>query len=82
MKKNKFSSKLALNKNIISNLEDKNIVGGGLTWQATCLDDCISLNAKKHENACRYPIYTDDCGPSQGCEPPTRQNCPTLYVTC
>ncbi|MFK7748928.1 MAG: class I lanthipeptide [Kordia sp.] len=80
MKKNKFSSKLALNKNVISNLESRNLVGGGPTWEATCGEGCISKNARYRP--CPAPIKTEMCAVSEGCEPPTMENCPTLYVTC
>ncbi|WP_420574154.1 hypothetical protein [Kordia sp.] len=73
MKKTKFSEKLQLNKNVVSNLDSNYIVGGGPTWQFTCLDDCISVNAKKY--ACHHPIYTDDCPGSVGCEPVSAVNC-------
>jgi hypothetical protein len=73
MKKNKFSTKLSLNKNVVSNLKSTNIVGGGPTWQFTCVDDCISLNAKNYP--CQAPIYTEDCPGSLGCEPYSAVGC-------
>lgn len=66
MKKNKFQNKLALNKNVISKMEVNSIVGAGPTWQLTCPDDCVTVNARYY--ACAHPIYTDFCAPSEGCD--------------
>ncbi|MCH2193913.1 hypothetical protein [Kordia sp.] len=80
MKKNKFSQKLSLGKNVVSNLKSNTVVGGGPTWQNSCPFTCASINAR--HAPCPAPVETDTCAPSVGCEPPTIQNCPTLYVTC